>query len=281
MRIILYILFVTAALTLAGCALPTKEPMRICPGAGSIENALELLNSHKANIKPIKANGKLIYKQYHNGKRKSKESIDTKLRYYPPDHLFFQGNYIAGQAFKLGANQNQFWLRIKLDVNSYWYGSRNLGWKCNKLLKLISPDNLTEAIGLVNLDDSMKLSNRNGYDILTSYTDTATPAKKVYINCCSYLVTKIEYFDIDGQISVIVELNNYTNTADGIVIPAKIRFTSFDSDTDKTQLDITFKNVKLFSPKPKILNDPLFKLPPTKGFKNIYQLNENCQFIKQ
>ena len=49
---------------LCGCGQPVSVPMRICPGKQTVEQVAESMASARDKIQPIRAAGKLIYKEY-------------------------------------------------------------------------------------------------------------------------------------------------------------------------------------------------------------------------
>ena len=54
------------------------------------------------------------------------ESVDAvSVRFVPPENFFFRGDK-AFQEIRLGTNDTEFWLRIKPELDSYWYGSKAL-----------------------------------------------------------------------------------------------------------------------------------------------------------
>jgi hypothetical protein len=46
-------------------------------------------------------------------------------------------------------------------------------------------------------------------------------------------------------------------------------------------IDITLRNIKPFEPTQAQLKGDLFARPPTKGFENVYMLNDDCEFVQQ
>ena len=72
------------------------------------------------------------------------------------------------------------------------------------------------VFGSFNFDNTAdwRLSNEGPFDVLT-VNSQGKIAKKIYIYACDYRVRKIEYFDINGNLSAVLELSNYSNFFDG------------------------------------------------------------------
>ncbi len=134
---------------------------------------------------------------------------------------------------------------------------------------------------MVNVGSDWALSTAGGLDVLTKLSDTGRDAKKVHINTCDYRPRKIEYFDTAGSLVVAVKLAGYTNLSDEVSVPASINITHYNSGEIDSVVDIKLRNVKLFEPTQKMLEGRLFKPPLSKGFEHIFELNENCEFIRQ
>lgn len=276
------ITIIIVCLLAGGCAVSQKtEPLPICKGMANVDKVLERLAQRRQDAMPVRAGGKLTWRQYEGKKRTHRENLDVRLRFYPPDKLYFRGDILGGEIIRLGKNEKAFWLRIKADVNGYWSGSSDLGWLCDKQLMLISPDNIIEALGTVNVEGEMTLSNDGPFDILTSTGGGEDEfVKKIYISCCDYRVRKIEYLTAGGSLIAAVELDNYSQTSDNVVVPTRIRIAHYNGSDVETELDIKLKNVKSFEMTQKKL-DKLFKEPGPKGMKNVFELNEDCEFIRQ
>jgi len=67
-------------LFLAGCESKIRQPTKICPGKGSVAEALATLQSQSQNVVPLRASGKCCLEYYVEGKEKQqRENFDVKL----------------------------------------------------------------------------------------------------------------------------------------------------------------------------------------------------------
>ena len=269
-------LFAGLCICISGCAPAVKKPpvTRLCPGVKSIDELITIFNDHRQNVKAIKAGGKCIIQWYDSEKKPRKESSDVTLRFCPPDRLYLRANIITGEIIRVGSNSAEFWLQMKpKEISTYQWGTWSQAKNCRDQM-LLGPSRLMEALGVVYIDKSFSLSSEDGFDILTQQQADGRPAKKIYVDNCSGMIKKIEYFDTDARLVVTLKLDDFLETQDGIVVPTKI---NIDYHVLQTSAAMSLKNVKPF----KKIKDKLFVRPPPKGFKHVYKLGADCEFIEQ
>jgi len=273
----LFVLVTVFPVIFSGCAAPQAlEPIGICQVRKNITEAADALAGHRQSARPIKAGGNCIIEYYDEGKPQ-KENLDITLRFYPPDRLYFRGNVLGQEAISMGVNSQEFYLRFKpKELSSYYWGQTAQIENCPLHMQL-NPNNILEALGMALIDTNWILSSKGHFDILTRLSPDGKPQKRIFVNCSNYLTDKIEYFDHQGKVTVAINLSDYTNKDDGIVVPRKIKIV----DGDDTTVDITLKNVRLFKPWQSQLEGKLFKRPEPKGIKNIYMLSDGCDFVRQ
>ncbi len=285
--------FIVAAATagvllFGGCQAPLKEPLgpeiELLKGKPDIAAAVAAINAHRQFVKPIRAGGNCLIEWYDDDGKKHKENPGIQLRLVPPDHLYFSGDILGGEAIRFGTNAEEFWFRIKpKEVSSYWWGKRAVARACGGQGQL-GPESLLEALGVVEIDQTWTLSSKPGYDILTLKDDAGLPVKRIHVDWRDYLVRKIEHFNGSGKTSVVVNMSRYTDGTGklaGIVVPTRIAIVYLNMPNGGLLTDMTLRDLKPFSPSKAQMNGKLFTLPPTKGFKNIYELDKDCKFTKQ
>jgi len=261
-------------LVLAGCGPQIMQPLQICPGTGSAEEAVSVLRAQSRKAVSLRANGRCVAQFYVEGSDKPrKESFAVKLWFAPPARLRLQGDVVFNAGgIDLGANPDEFWLAMKPNElgNSYFWGRWD-GEAGPDGLK-ISPKILLEAFGVVDVADAgtWSLSNEGPFDVLTGPEQAGTITRKMYIYCCDYRPRKIEYF-ADGAVVVILQLDGYKDVCDGFAAPGLIRLISFNEQGREDSFEITFDSVRgvNFSAK---LQKALFSRPGPRGFKNIYKV---------
>lgn len=251
---------------------------RICPGKSSIDEAVEILTLQRQNIQPLRASAECIFVYQDEQGKEKKQAVDpVTVRFVPPDRIIFRGDEFGEVGF--GANENEFWLRVKPDMDSYWWGTRQQADQCSEMM-LINPYNVTEALGTVDISSDWQLSYRNGDDILTLSTDDGTLVKRVFVDACDYLVKRIEYFDSEGLLKAAADLSDYTAGEQGLIVPSAIEVTQYHYGIPEGSVRIRLKHIRPFVPTEK-QKRLLFQRPERDGFEHLYRLNEHCEFVEE
>lgn len=280
----LNILFVVVVLILVGCGPQVKEPLQVCPGKGSVAEAMAVLQSRCHNAVPIRASGQCVLQYYAEGKKR-KDTFPVKIWVNPPAELYLQGDVaFVPRAIVLGSNENEFWLTMRpKEISSYWWGQ----WSDERCLEelIISPGLVLEALGIVAVDNddggNWSLSNEGAFDVLTKTNAEGAIVKSIYIYCCDYTVRKVVYFGAKGD-AVIAELGQYKQVVEGFSVPMAMKTGRIVRRTGRVTDTITLKLAAVesmeFTDK---LRKRLFSLPPKRGFKHIYKFDENCRMVEQ
>jgi hypothetical protein len=276
-------LFYAAAfvVTIAGCAQQEIVKKEICPPSKNLHQIMEHLATRSEQAQPIRTNGNMTYTGFVDGKKESKENLDIRLRFYPPDRLYLRGNSILGEELCLGVNARDFWLRIKTNPPSaYWFGRRDDMAGCGSSL-FLGPESLLEAMGVIDVSGNWQLDAETGMYVLVKTDDGGRAVKKIYIDRCTDLPKRIEYLGQRGETVLAIEMAGFTMGKDGIVVPAEISITGFEDEQITSIIDITLTNIKLFKPTQAQLEGELFKLPRADSVKNVFELDKNCQFVQK
>ena len=264
----------------AGCAQQLIPPVKKCHGKETIGELTAVVNQRTSGLAAMQAGGTCRILWYDSKGKRHPENLDIKLRFYPPDRLYFRGDRLGIEVVRVGTNHDDFWLRLKpKEISAYWSGKRLDIQNCSNQL-WINPNSLLEALGVINVDSNWVFSKEGQFDVLTRPGAEGRTVKKIHFNRCDYLPAKIEYFDDTGGLAVVVTQTEYTHTKDGIILPTKISIIHEDGNGTGTSVDITLKNVKLYQPTEKKLKG-LFRPPSSKGFEHIFKLDDNCEFIRQ
>lgn len=278
--------FLTVAFTaslLIGCSPPASreiitEPLVSCEGAADIDEAFLFLNERADKVKGVKAGGRIEFREFdENGVIETLEQFGARLRLHFPDNIFLFGEKF-GEAIRLGANENEFWLRIKPE-SLYWYGSKNYAQWCSQSLKL-SPDSLLEAFGILETGNGWQFERIDYYDVLSRYTAYGKIRKRVYVYPCDYTVRLIEYYDEYGFIAADVRCADFTELETGGVVPATIKVTSYNNRSREAEFLILLSGISDFEPTQVQLEGKLFARPSHEGYDNVYRLREDCKFEK-
>ena len=245
-----------------------------CPGKATIGEAVRMLSLQKQNVQPLEVVADCTISWREADGKKPDENVPGKLLFMPPDKLLFRGNKFGKVQF--GTNETEFWLLVEPELDTYWWGSKDQADQCAETM-LINPTNIAEALGIVDVTTDWKLSHRGNYDILELIED-GKKVKRVYINTCDYHIEEIEYFDADGFKKVSIKLSDYTlGENNGIVVPSRIWAGYYDKQgIDESSVEIDLKQVRVLLPKKQ--KKKLFVRPSWDGYKDVFRLNEQCEF---
>jgi hypothetical protein len=178
-----------------------------------------------------------------------------------------------GRAIVLGTNKEEFWLAIKPELSSYWWGRWSRQSRDEQMI--INPKMVLEALGIAGHGEGQgwSLSNDGNYDILTKQIGPAM-YKKIHIRTCDYLAGKIEYLDDNSGTVVTVELDKYKQVAENLWVPKFVKIIHTGEQTDGPLI----ATIRLNSIKQTQLTEKqrrrLFIRPEPIGFKHIYQIDQ-------
>jgi len=281
----LLFLYLAAILILAGCAEQIRQPTRICPGKETAIEALAALELHSQKVAPLKANGQCRLEYYADVKLK-KENFPVKLWLNPPSEIYMQGDVAFDpRGMVVGSNDFEFWLAIRLkEVSSFWLGRWTETGSVGGLL--IDPRVVLEALGIMTAASDKKyteywsLSKEGPFDVLTRHSDNAGITKKIYIYNCDYSVRKIQYFDANGNLELVVELDKYKKVVEDFFAPRIIRISRHSENIeDQAKISLSLTSIKPTRISAK-QRDVLFNHPEPKGFKHLF-INIDGKWIEQ
>jgi hypothetical protein len=254
----------------------------ICPGKSSIEEAIRVLTLQRQNLQPFQANADctITYRD-EDGDERQEPVRGAKMAFVPDAEIYFKGDLVFKE-LRFGTNETEFWLRIKADLedfgDSYWWGARADIQQCPEMLP-VNPDNIAEALGIVEVTPEWELSNGDGYDLLTLVEDGRI-RKRAAVNACDYSIEAIDYFDTEGMKRVSVQLKEYSAGENGIRVPTWIQIVSYDR-MGQSDLAVLFELQNIRSLPPERIGKKLFARPERDGFGHLYRLDEKCEFVEE
>jgi hypothetical protein len=259
---------------LAGCGPKVIKPVRVCPGAFSVEDSLGRLRVRSEAAVLFKSSGYCRFIYYSDGKP-HKEGFRIKLWANPPYEFYAQGDVAFDpKGIRLGSNRDEFWLVIKPEISSFWWGKWSENKNVDKLV--VSPRLIIEALGLVGPDqrtgiEKWSLKRLGRYDVLTLSDERGMAVKKVYVETCDYLVRKIEYYS-DGKRTVLMELDKYRKVTEGFSVPGKISMLRNRGNGKDESVLITLDWAKPHPGLKERARKKMFNLPDPIKVKNEYRI---------
>ncbi len=267
----------TLILLLGGCAGELRKPVKVCPGAGTIDKAAAILRVKTQNITSLKASGQL---KYSNGE--GSDSFPFSLWLNPPNEIYLQGNKaLDPKAIIAGANKNAFWFAVKPGESVLMIGEWSVGTCFGNAL--ISPRILLEALGVIDIQNSKgwALSQEGAFDVLTMVDLQGKMIKKIYVYNCDYTVYEIKYFG-DGRENVSIKLGSYKQIKEGVLVPTLIKIVKYPAAKQKELINL---DIKIEVVKPIELSEKqqelIFKQPDSGLYKRVLKFDKDCKLVEQ
>jgi hypothetical protein len=273
------LLYVFMVFILSSCGSKVQKPLPICPGKSNVTEALAALQGQSENMVPLFTNKGTFSIELYDDDEMRKQHFNIRiLLVKPPSEIYIQASTgLIDKAMVLGSNEREFWVQVKPEISSYWWGlwsqqSSNAGI-------LINPRTLLEALGMAEIDThaNWSLSNAGGFDILTKKVQGIT-VKRLHIYCCDYTVRQIDYYDNAGSPTAVVKLDDYKEVTPGLVIPFSIVMNRLTENVENTlNVDIKLKSIKEATRKQQNFS---ITRPEPEGYDHIYQVI-NGQWFEQ
>lgn len=232
-----------------GCAAPGPRQLPICPGKSNVDEALAALSARGEQAVAFRANGQCRLDYYDpDNDRQRRHRVALQLWFDPPTELYIQGSIgVDSKAVIVGSNAEEFWLALRPDeIDAYYWGRWDQAGNVEGLL--INPRLVLEAFGIIVRPDTgtdsglWSLSNEGPYDILTLRSETGELRQKTYVYTCDYLVHKIEYFDPDGALIAVADLEDYAPVVEGFLVPRRIHITTVLPEQHEDSIDVRFSS---------------------------------------
>lgn len=257
--------FIMAA---SGCQKPMRKPQPPCPG---IASPLGLLMSRSQKAVGLRANGQCLFRYYADGKQ-HEESFPVKVWGNPPAQIYLQGDVaFDARGLVVGSNESEFWLWLRpKEISSYWWGK----WSGNGGLAglVMNPRILLEVFGAIEAEteDRWSFSRESGFLVVTRRHDDGT-MRKLYLNGGQCAVSRIEYYDAAGRVTVFAEMSDYKEAAEGFFVPREIRIVRVEGGEGENSVKITLSSVRQMTfTQPQ--KEGIFRRTPPKGFKHVYEI---------
>jgi hypothetical protein len=264
---------VAAVMTLlTGCPAPLKIEEPLCAGKATTKEAVAVLRQKQAQQLSLRAAVHCDIEIANPQGKPNRENFDGKMVFAGPDNLRIGGDKFG--PIQIGANAEEFWFYVKpVQDTARWGRKKDIPLCVEKLG--FNPSYLAEALGQIDLRQDWVLVQQPGFDILVG--PGSGGVKKIYINCCSYEVERIEYADIMGRLIASVDLSDRVDVPQVGRVPRMIEMRHFRSAQTDLILRLRLSGISFFA-QPQT-QTKLFDRPQPKGYGSVYRWTENCEFV--
>jgi hypothetical protein len=269
-----FTLFIAAVIQLmvAGCGPQIQKEEPLCAGKATVTEAVAALKQKQTGPLSIQAGIHCDIEITNPQSDPINENFDGKMVFMGPDNLRIGGSKFG--PIQIGANTKEFWFYVKPGLDTAKWGEKKYISSCSGKLGF-NPCYLAEALGQIDLNRDWTLRQDPGVDILTAAE--ADGIKKVYLNCCSYQVERIEYCDIYGNLVASADLSDYRDIPKVGCVPRVIELRHFRSARIDSFVRLRLSNISAFVLP--VAQQKYFERPLPRGYKSVYRLAENCEFV--
>jgi hypothetical protein len=269
-----FAIFIAAVVQImvAGCGPQIKTEEPLCAGKATTKVAVAALWQKQPQQLSLQAAVHCDIEIANPQGKPSKENFDGKMVFVAPNNLRIGGDKFG--PIQIGANAEEFWFYVKPGLNTARWGKRKDIPSCVEKLGF-NPSYLAEALGQIDLRRDWVLVQQPGFDILVG--PGSGSVKKIYINCCSYEVERIEYGDIMGRLIASVDLSDRVDVPQVGRVPRMIEMRHFRSAQTDMILRLRLSGISFFA-QPQT-QTKLFDRPQPKGYGSVYRWTENCEFV--
>ncbi len=227
MRNLLTVVLLLSMAVLGGCAGHFRRERIPVTGEATVEQAIARLQAHSQTFRSTQIN--LMCKlSYWDEERKWRNLTGFKMKLWlePPCNLYLVGNAVPGPEGKIfmGANQEEFWLSIRPEINTYWHGRWDDMPDVTRLE--LNPKVVLESLGLVEFapHETWELDNQRGVDVITcTHVTSGRVTKRLFVDTRKYQLKRILYYDTMGEVAVVVDLERYRVLDGRNSVPTGIR----------------------------------------------------------
>jgi hypothetical protein len=271
-------LFVLLMALSGGCITQVFTPAKVCPGKVNVSEALEALRQQAKAAAPFRANGQCRMGFVTESGKNRLFNLPANVWINPPSELYMQGQATPGPQglIFLGTNDLEFWLGIRPEISTFWWGKWSKAAGTQDLP--ISPRAVFESLGIAVADPCLADPNRwslsamADQDVLTWSNDQGRPIKRLFMERCDYRITRIEYLDQAGHVTVGVEMKRYERVAEGFFVPSRISIVAFAKGrrTQWAALNVDSFMGKTYSEQ---FRRRYFERPEPRGFETVIEVD--------
>jgi len=235
-------------LAAAGCG-PTRGPL--AAPAGPQLTPAEVLAAHNAWAGSIgrlwsRAAISLIMPRGESRGERVRYDTEGHLFLVKPDRLFLHGQVLGQEVFKLGMNDERFWLWIRPRVNAIWTGRR--GGESERRF-ILAPADLLAVLGVFPIelaaDEPAAFDTQPRQYVLTQqriFGGEKVPLKRTWFDRQTLRPVRIDLFDESGGRVAMAELMRYERIGQTDVCTAyRMRFYG----EDQVDLVLQLSDVRL------------------------------------
>ena len=196
-------------------------------------------------------------------------NFTAKVWFDPPVSLRVRSHATFSGNLEIGCNETEFWLGIKPEISSYYWGR----WDetMDEGVLPISPKVVREALGIIPIDDeeAWALSEGKNVLILSRSIDRDGLVKKIFLHPRKKEIVKILYEDAEGMPWVTADLVGYRGIAPNFSVPTVIRLSTWSNGKRMDSMKLTMHDFDTRG-----IPASVFERREPKGFENVRRVTQ-------
>lgn len=205
----------------AGCRAPQQpKPAGYFGPTDPLDVVATRVNAQIANLPTLRAAGDFEANIVEDG-RTHFVNGEITLLYARPDKLRMIGRKdVAGRIFEIGTNGQRYWLIVRADTDTMWWGDYANVASTSSAAMPIRPDLLLEVMGVSTISPNflsepypvMRFNNDYDTYMITWHTrrpDRVVAQKEVWYDRQTMLPTLVLLFNDDGRVVLTAKLSRH------------------------------------------------------------------------
>lgn len=262
-------LLIGLGLCLPGCVQDPSPQLDTSPESRQI--LVNTIQEHAQRAQGFRAYGTSVHGFVDSdGKTRTLPPFGCTLFFKPPECIHLISKATATGSIYLGCNKESFWMAIKPEINTYYWGRWDQAIQEGVLP--INPKVVLEAIGLIDLGDTERwvLEEEGDALVLTRPYPEKRIIKKVYVDKKRLRIERIMYMNTEHVPLVVADLAGHRAIAKDFAVPTITRVTAFEQGERVGWVTIKLKDFRLAD-----LKDKLFKRPPDRSYEQVIEVTKD------
>jgi len=241
-----------------GCKGPTKDtlPAGYFGPTESMVDVVQAINANNAQIPTLWAKGEFEATITDNGRAQFVNGSATLLVNKPGDFRLVGKKDVAGQIFELGTTADEYWMIVRPEADTMWWGRFDQLADADDKLIPIQPDLLSEVLAVGNLDSDLMrepapvMRFNNDADAYMFVWMVRGPGRwvaqrEIWYDRQTKRPRLVVLFDGDGRILLRAYLSNHQPVQGSAAVVATQYDLLFPDRQSKLKLKLKLDEVKL------------------------------------
>jgi hypothetical protein len=280
----------------SGCVPKRANERRVYIGpTETISEVVQAVNANNRRLPTLWSSGYFEADIMDKGRRHYVNGDITLLYRQPGEMRLVAKKDIAGAIFEVGNNRQRYWLTVKGDVDTMWWGSYDENGNSSPDARQmpIQPQLLMEVLGVGMIDEDLArqpfpvMRFNNDADVYMFVWNVRVPdryvaQKEVWYDRKTKLPTKVLLFDENGRVVLRADLSKHqpvevegSGRNEWPMVATNYRLYFPDSGTSMT-FELNHLALQRETRRVKVPNDSSFAFPSEPGVNHVVQVDKEA-----